>query len=356
MTLDHAEDVRFLHDQPILTVDDDFGARPFAEQHTHPHLDLKRAHFPAIIDCTWADGQNLALDRLFLGRIRNDYASGRLFLDLHALQQHAVVQWLELGSHSLLLPMGRSGHRSGIVEFGQLAERVLGGARQHELVTLIVDCEARIRDGDETTPEAQEAAHRNDSEQYLIIRRDYQVVNHADLFVLVVLDCGADQATGAIGLCQRLDVDCNQLGCTQGESEQAAPEEHRCGEQHMPPDCGPRTSDLRFLAHFRSRLLLDQSHGLTVIWLSTLATPGAVQATRSASSRAAHERTVPRKVTLFPSDWTSIRFASNSAFRRYDSSILRLISVGGSFGSSTIRSRTLLTPRTRRTACAALAR
>src|SRR6202047_4228770 len=102
MTLDHAEDVRFLHDQPILTVDDDFGARPFAEQHTISHLDLKRAHSPAIIECTWADGQHLTFDRLFLGRIRNDYASGRLFLDRHALQRHAVVQWLELVSPLLL--------------------------------------------------------------------------------------------------------------------------------------------------------------------------------------------------------------------------------------------------------------
>ena len=37
------------------------------------------------------DGEHLAFHRLLLGRVGNDDASGRLLLDLHPLQQHAIV-------------------------------------------------------------------------------------------------------------------------------------------------------------------------------------------------------------------------------------------------------------------------
>src|SRR5258705_10068062 len=58
-----------------------------------------------------------------------------------------------------------------------------------------------------------------------------------------------------------------------------------------------------------------QSQSATVIRFSTWVTPGADQATRSASSRSAHDRTVPFRITLLP--WTSfwIRSASVAALR-----------------------------------------
>jgi hypothetical protein len=52
-----------------------------------------------------------------------------------------------------------------------------------------------------------------------------------------------------------------------------------------------------------------------MIWLSTSFTPGADQATCSASCRSTQDRTVPFNVTLSPSTSTVIRSASVSAFR-----------------------------------------
>ena len=78
----------------------------------------------------------------------------------------------------------------------------------------------------------------------------------------------------------------------------------------------------------RQLVSTEPSQGLIMIRLSTLATPGADQAARSASRRSAHERTVPLKMTSLPMVSTVIRLASISAARRNASSILRLISEG----------------------------
>src|SRR5262249_6990912 len=55
---------------------------------------------------------------------------------------------------------------------------------------------------------------------------------------------------------------------------------------------------------------------VTTIWFSTWETPGADQAARSASCRAAHERTLPRRMTLLPCSSTLTRRASTWALRR----------------------------------------
>src|ERR1700704_6273135 len=75
-----------------------------------------------------------------------------------------------------------------------------------------------------------------------------------------------------------------------------------------------------------------QSQSATVIRFSTWVTPGADQATRSASSRSAHDRTVPFRITLLP--WTSIwiRSASVAALRTSASSIFFWSSAGGTRG------------------------
>ena len=62
-----------------------------------------------------------------------------------------------------------------------------------------------------------------------------------------------------------------------------------------------------------------------VIRLSTFVTPGAAQATLSASSRSAQERIVPLRITSLPLASTVTREASISAARRKASSILRRI-------------------------------
>ena len=65
-----------------------------------------------------------------------------------------------------------------------------------------------------------------------------------------------------------------------------------------------------------------------MMWLSTLVTPGALQAARSASCRSAQDRTLPLRITSLPLASTVMRLASTSALRRKASSILLLISEG----------------------------
>src|SRR4051812_11949886 len=69
--------------------------------------------------------------------------------------------------------------------------------------------------------------------------------------------------------------------------------------------------------------LYGKVYGFIVMRFSTLVTPGAKNATLSASSRSAQERTEPLSVTTPPSVSTVIRAASSSALRRKASSIFR---------------------------------
>src|SRR3569832_2431486 len=65
--LDHAEDVALLHDEQVLAVDLDLGARPFAEQDAVTGLHRRRDERTAVIPRARADGDDFALLRLFLG-------------------------------------------------------------------------------------------------------------------------------------------------------------------------------------------------------------------------------------------------------------------------------------------------
>jgi hypothetical protein len=67
-----------------------------------------------------------------------------------------------------------------------------------------------------------------------------------------------------------------------------------------------------------TRCELISPQGLTAIWSSTWVIPGAYHATRSASSRSIHERTVPFRMILWPTSSTVMRFASNSAITDQD--------------------------------------
>src|SRR3954447_17764955 len=81
---DDAEDVALRHDEQILAVDPDFGARPFAEQDLVAGLDVERAHRAVLRLGAGAGGDDLALLRLLLGGVRDDDPAGRLFLGLDA--------------------------------------------------------------------------------------------------------------------------------------------------------------------------------------------------------------------------------------------------------------------------------
>src|SRR5690606_15279793 len=90
--LKHAQDVALFHDEEILAIEPDFGARPFAEQHAVADLHIERDGFAVVVAMARPHGQHFALLRLFLRRVRNDDAAfGSAFL-LNAAHQHAIAK------------------------------------------------------------------------------------------------------------------------------------------------------------------------------------------------------------------------------------------------------------------------
>ena len=95
-----AHDVALLHDQEILAVDLDLGARPFAEQHAVADLDVDRNELAGLVAATRADGDDFTLRGLLLGGVGNDDAAGGLRFGIDALDDDAVVKRAEL--HGIL--------------------------------------------------------------------------------------------------------------------------------------------------------------------------------------------------------------------------------------------------------------
>src|SRR5580693_3656729 len=92
----HAHDVGLLHDQEILTVELDLGARPLAEQHVVAGLQLDRNNLAGLVAAAGADGDHFAFGRLFLDGIGNDDAALGLGLGVDTLDDHPVMQRPEL--------------------------------------------------------------------------------------------------------------------------------------------------------------------------------------------------------------------------------------------------------------------
>src|SRR6478752_10674133 len=97
---DDAHHVALLHDQEILAVDLDLGARPFAEQDAVADLDVDRDELAGFVAATGADGDDFTLGRLLLGGVGNDDAAGGLGFGVDALDDNAVVKRAEL--HGIL--------------------------------------------------------------------------------------------------------------------------------------------------------------------------------------------------------------------------------------------------------------
>src|SRR5262249_21984261 len=93
---EHAHDVGLLHDEELLAVDLDLGARPFAEQHAVARLEVDRDQLAVIVAAARADGDDFALRGFFLGGIGNDDAAGGLLLGADALDDDAVVERTKL--------------------------------------------------------------------------------------------------------------------------------------------------------------------------------------------------------------------------------------------------------------------
>ena len=68
--LDHREHFVLAHDQVILAVDPDFLSRVLAEQDRVAVLDVERNALAVLVGLAGADGDDLALLRLFLGASR----------------------------------------------------------------------------------------------------------------------------------------------------------------------------------------------------------------------------------------------------------------------------------------------
>src|SRR6266849_4372274 len=91
--LDDAHDVGFLHDDEVLAIELDLGARPLAEQHAVAGLDVERMQRAVLATRARADGDDCALHRFFLGGVGNDDAARRLLVLLDAADQDAILQW-----------------------------------------------------------------------------------------------------------------------------------------------------------------------------------------------------------------------------------------------------------------------
>src|SRR5580658_885053 len=84
---DHAHDVGLFHDDQLLAVELDLGARPFAEQHAVSRLDVHWHELAVVAARARAARHDLALHRLFLSRVRDDDPAGGLRFRIHALHQ-----------------------------------------------------------------------------------------------------------------------------------------------------------------------------------------------------------------------------------------------------------------------------
>src|SRR6266566_1505813 len=108
---ENAEDVLFLHDQVLLAVQGDLASGVLAEQHAIACLDVQGGLLAVLADRAFADGEDLALLRLFLGAVRDDEAAAANLLFLDPLDQDAVVERMQGGLQGL-------GHGADTSSFG----------------------------------------------------------------------------------------------------------------------------------------------------------------------------------------------------------------------------------------------
>src|SRR5690606_26985488 len=86
----------------LVAVDLHLGAAVLREQHLVAGLDLEGLDLAVLVALAGADGDHLALDRLLLGGVGDEEASGRLLLLVEALDDHPVVQRSNLHDGAVL--------------------------------------------------------------------------------------------------------------------------------------------------------------------------------------------------------------------------------------------------------------
>src|SRR5215212_5944692 len=97
---DDSENLVLAHDEQFLAVDLDFGATVLAEQDAVAGLHVQRLACAVLQVFAFADGDDLALLRLLLRRVRDDDAAAHLLALFNAFHDHAVVQWLNIDRHN----------------------------------------------------------------------------------------------------------------------------------------------------------------------------------------------------------------------------------------------------------------
>src|SRR4051812_8144522 len=94
----NAQNVAFLHDDEVFTVDLHLGARPFAEQDLVAGLDVQRSDLAVVSASARADRDNFAFLRLFLCGVGNDDPPGCLLLGLDTADEDTIMKWPETHS------------------------------------------------------------------------------------------------------------------------------------------------------------------------------------------------------------------------------------------------------------------
>src|SRR5690606_11624931 len=90
--LDDGQDVAFAEDQVLFAADLDLGPGILGEDDGVAHRHLQRHLLPAVQHLAGADGEDLALLRLLLRRIRQDDAALRGLFLLQGLDHHPVAE------------------------------------------------------------------------------------------------------------------------------------------------------------------------------------------------------------------------------------------------------------------------
>src|SRR6185312_2272195 len=92
LLLDDPEDFVLAEDEVLDTVDLDLGARVLAEQNAVALLHVERTQRAFVVELTVADGDDLALDRLLLGGVRDDDATLGLLLLGEPLDHETILE------------------------------------------------------------------------------------------------------------------------------------------------------------------------------------------------------------------------------------------------------------------------
>src|ERR1700730_16776950 len=99
---------------------------------------------------------------------------------------------------------------AGVFELRQLLHRFLGGSRQLDLAAGFVEHEALVGYSHHPATEVEKASDLEHREENPIASDD-DVLDRADLFVLIVHDGAADQLARAITIGNGVDVDNHEL-------------------------------------------------------------------------------------------------------------------------------------------------